>query len=389
MTISSENRVAGPFVCNDVTVDFPFSFKVFSTNDVLVVLANADGVESELSIGADYTVDLNVDQDANPGGTVTTTAAYATGYTVTLTSQVANMQPVLLTNSGGFYPRVINDALDRLTILVQQVAEQAGRAVKVGISSSSTPDELIQSIRESAADAQQAADIAASIIEAFGEGGVLAIEFGGTGADNAADARTSLGLGTAATATLGTGPGQVPTADQVAGLIPAGLPAGTIIHVAQNTAPAGYLKANGALVNRTTYADLFAAIGETFGAGDGSTTFALPDLRGEFIRGWDDGRGIDAARAVGSTQGGANAPHTHGAGTLTTDSAGAHTHFMRGTTNVPGLYTDGIAGSTNNVPASVNTSSAGAHTHTISGSSASEGTEARPRNIALLACIKF
>ena len=74
------------------------------------------------------------------------------------------------------------------------------------------------------------------------------------------------------------------------------VPAGTIIIVAKNTAPTGYLKANGALISRTTYATLFAAIGATFGVGDGSTTFALPDLRGEFIRGWDDGRGIDTSR---------------------------------------------------------------------------------------------
>lgn len=66
---------------------------------------------------------------------------------------------------------------------------------------------------------------------------------------------------------------------------------GVIGFFAGSSAPSGYLKANGALVSRTTYATLFAAIGTTFGAGDGSTTFALPDLRGEFLRGWDDGRG--------------------------------------------------------------------------------------------------
>jgi microcystin-dependent protein len=70
----------------------------------------------------------------------------------------------------------------------------------------------------------------------------------------------------------------------------------------RNTAPPGWLKANGALVSRTTYAALFAAIGTTFGVGDGSTTFALPDVRGKFLRGWDDGRGLDAGRVFGSSQ---------------------------------------------------------------------------------------
>lgn len=79
-------------------------------------------------------------------------------------------------------------------------------------------------------------------------------------------------------------------------------PAGAVSFFAMSTAPVGYLKANGALISRTTYADLFAAIGTTFGAGDGSTTFALPDLRGEFIRGFSDGRSVDSGRALGSSQ---------------------------------------------------------------------------------------
>ena len=70
--------------------------------------------------------------------------------------------------------------------------------------------------------------------------------------------------------------------------IKSSVPSGTVFHFAGQTAPAGWLKANGAAVSRTAYADLFAAIGTTYGAGDGRSTFNLPDLRGEFIRGWDD-----------------------------------------------------------------------------------------------------
>ena len=71
------------------------------------------------------------------------------------------------------------------------------------------------------------------------------------------------------------------------------VPAGTIIYHAANTPPTNFLKADGAAVSRTTYAALFTAIGTTFGVGDGTTTFNVPDLRGEFMRGWDDSRGID------------------------------------------------------------------------------------------------
>jgi hypothetical protein len=79
-------------------------------------------------------------------------------------------------------------------------------------------------------------------------------------------------------------------------------PAGAVMHFAQATAPNGWLVCNGQAVSRTTYAALFTAIGTTYGAGDGSTTFSLPDLRGEFIRGADVGRGVDAGRVVGSAQ---------------------------------------------------------------------------------------
>lgn len=79
-------------------------------------------------------------------------------------------------------------------------------------------------------------------------------------------------------------------------------PTGFIAPSASSTTPTGWLKCNGAQVSRTNYSDLFSAVGEVYGAGDGSTTFELPDIRGEFIRGWDDGRGIDSGRTLGSFQ---------------------------------------------------------------------------------------
>ena len=78
---------------------------------------------------------------------------------------------------------------------------------------------------------------------------------------------------------------------------------GEVAFFARATPPSGWLKANGAAVSRTTYAALFAAIGTTFGAGDGRTTFNLPDLRGEFLRCLDDGRNIDRGRRLGTAQG--------------------------------------------------------------------------------------
>lgn len=92
-------------------------------------------------------------------------------------------------------------------------------------------------------------------------------------------------------------------------------PPGAVQQFAMTAVPTGWLKCNGQVVSRTGYAALFAAIGTTWGAGDGSTTFGVPDLRGEFLRGWDDGRGVDSSRAFGSAQGDMLKSHTHDMGT--------------------------------------------------------------------------
>jgi microcystin-dependent protein len=91
------------------------------------------------------------------------------------------------------------------------------------------------------------------------------------------------------------------------------LPPGMVMHRAAVTAPSGWLVCDGSAVSRATYGDLFTAIGTTFGVGDGVTTFNLPDGRGQFIRGFADGVGIDAARTFGTTQADETRSHTHAA----------------------------------------------------------------------------
>lgn len=86
------------------------------------------------------------------------------------------------------------------------------------------------------------------------------------------------------------------------GIVASGVPVGTVEYFAAATPPAGYLTADGSAVGRETYPDLFSAIGTTFGEGDGETTFHLQDLRGEFVRGFDDGRGVDSGRVLGTSQ---------------------------------------------------------------------------------------
>jgi phage-related tail fiber protein len=145
-------------------------------------------------------------------------------------------------------------------------------------------------------------------------------------------------------------------------------PSGQVAHFANSTAPAGWLKANGAAVSRTAYADLFSAIGTTYGTGDGFSTFNLPDLRGEFIRGWDDGRGIDAGRAIGSAQAGAIQSHSHNIPTGVDANINATYPYevVPGGERLNSYDYDGTAPTTS-----------------------TGGTETRPRNVALLACVKF
>lgn len=159
--------------------------------------------------------------------------------------------------------------------------------------------------------------------------------------------------------------------------ISAGVPAGSVIYTAQSTAPTGYLKANGAAVSRTAYAALFGAIGTVFGAGDGSTTFNLPDLRGEFLRAWDDSRGVDSGRVFGSAQASQNLSHAH----AVTDPG--HSHSQSGES---GFTTGASSGDVRGVfDYNKQTGASGTGISIQS----SGGTEARPRNIALLACIKY
>ena len=162
MTIQNTTlRKAGPSQGNGVTTVFPFTFKVFTATDILVTYLNALAIESVLVLSANYTVSLNADQNASPGGSVTLLIAPATATYITLTSQVANTQNLSLTNSGGFYPSSINDALDKTVIQVQQLAEMVSRCITVAVSSTQTAAQLLASIYASAASATSSASASA------------------------------------------------------------------------------------------------------------------------------------------------------------------------------------------------------------------------------------
>ncbi|MGD7191222.1 tail fiber protein, partial [Ralstonia pseudosolanacearum] len=156
--------------------------------------------------------------------------------------------------------------------------------------------------------------------------------------------------------------------------------AGLIGYFARSTAPNGWLKANGAAVSRTTYAALYAEIGTTFGAGDGAATFNLPDLRGEFLRGWDDGRGVDTGRGFGTWQSGSPVPHDDTAGP---DGGASY--------NATGLAANAAASCdvwTGTFPEAYYENNVSGTTY-VRASTAGFISMARPRNVAFLPCIKY
>lgn len=222
---------------------------------------------------------------------------------------------------------------------------------------------------------------------------------------------------------------------------------GMVAFFAQSSAPVGWLVCNGQAVSRTVYSHLFTAIGTTYGSGDGSTTFNLPDMRGCFARGLDLSRGLDTARQLGSYQGDTFESHTHPT-TVSLTNNGDHSHTVSGSTNTAGHHGHSVGGSTSYIgdhshgythpPGGVDgcvhnhgtkyfsssggfwtstggggahshsisgwTDGQGNHTHSISGTAATTGNhthtatatvsstgsgETRPKNVALLPCIKF
>ena len=179
-----------------------------------------------------------------------------------------------------------------------------------------------------------------------------------------------------------------------------GVPSGSVFCMAVATVPSGYLECNGAAVSRTTYAALFAIIGTAYGTGNGSSTFNLPDLRGEFIRGFDNGRGVDSGRSIASSQSEQNKQHNHSASSSSSVSPSSHGHTSTKLDNnrvfgfkQTGANTDGETspyGNPGNIPGFnisnlVNNTTLSVSTSTSIGN---EGGENRPRNIAMMYVIK-
>jgi microcystin-dependent protein len=169
------------------------------------------------------------------------------------------------------------------------------------------------------------------------------------------------------------------------------------------TIPSGWLECDGSTISRSTYAALYAVITTTYGAGDGSTTFNLPNYKDYFLRGFD-AAGTDAASRtdrgdgttganVGTKQAGATESHTH---TGTTDNDGSHSHTATPSNGAgsDNIYVFGGSGGNVGIPDSgsgmrlsgITIPSGGAHQHAFE-TDPNAGTETRPKNITVKWCI--
>ncbi len=177
------------------------------------------------------------------------------------------------------------------------------------------------------------------------------------------------------------------------------IPTGSVHMFPMESVVPGFIKCNGATISRTTYAALFAVIGITYGSGDGSTTFEVPEYRGEFMRAWDDGRGVDSGRSIASAQAEDTKPHNH---TASSNSTGAHSHSVKwqsrndsgtsitsgGDWEVKGTTYDDAHVWSNRSSSYTYIANNSDHSHTITVDN-SGTTETRPRNTAIMYCIKI
>lgn len=334
MTVSTTlNKII--LVGDGVTTAFSFPFAVRSggQTDIQVFLTTAAGVITQLTYATQYSVTLNAAIAPNPtpvGGSVTCSVAPAAGVLVTILRTMALTQPTSLANQGNLYQPVLESTDDNQEMQVQQLSELLSRMISVAVSDSA-PLNLPPTAQR--ANLAFMFDSAGNPIAAAPGGANSPVSSAMAPVVNAASIAAAVAL-------LGlSGVAAEPT-----GVIKAW--AGT----SSAAPPTGYLLCGGQAVSRATFATLFALVSTTFGVGDGSTTFNVPDLRGRVLAGLDNINGVAATRLSATTIPSGGGPTTLGGngGTETNvvsvakmpahshpgTAQAAHSHTLSGLANV-------------------------------------------------------
>lgn len=334
---------------------YNFTFEILTQTDIDVYFN-----QTLLTLTTDYTVTIN----ANGTGSIT----IVTGTNVPSTPDSNDSITIIgarnierttdFVTAGDLTAASLNEQLDALTIFDQQISERVDRSIQFPSYEPSGLSYTVPAV-DSRKNKYLAFDGNGELTTTEGTtSNVIVSAYAQTLLDDAdaASARATLGLGTISTLSSistsniddnainatklnisGNGTsGQYVTSDGDGSFSYTTPPSvssfasGMLMPYAGATAPSGWLLCYGQAISRTTYADLFAALGTTYGVGDGSTTFNLPDLRGRTIAGQDDMGGASANRLTnqtggldGDTLGATGGAETH---TLTTDQMPSHAH---------------------------------------------------------------
>jgi microcystin-dependent protein len=341
----------------------------FLDADELLVVRNTAGVSTTLVKDTDYTVSGG----NNSTGSITTPSAISAGSTLIVTRVTKKTQLTSYTTGDRFPATTHERALDKLTMLVQEAAagaipltaQTSGSAPYVlGLGATGGNPSWVSQTASAIADGSiTPAKLSAGKPTWDTSGNLTATSFIGPVTGNVTGNLTGNVTGNLTGTASAVADGSVSLAKLVTEIQQALLPSGAVMAFAMNSAPTGWLSANGAAISRTVYSALFTAIGTLYGAGDGSTTFNIPDLRGYFVRGVGTNSDGTAAGTFGTKQ---------------ADDFKRHSHVILGGTGT------GTAGN-----GALSRAANGGADMSSNESPTTGGTETRPRNIAMLYCIKF
>jgi len=366
---------------------YAFNFEVLDANDINVYFNT-----TLLTITTDYTVTIN----ANGKGSV----SIVTGTNVPSTPVAADQITIIgsrdierttdFVTAGDLRAAALNEQLDALTIFDQQISERVDRSIQfpsyepAGLNYT-VPDLDNRKSKYLAFDsngelstlAGTSAPLSSVDTAVIVDDAVTTAKIADNAVTNAKMADDSVGadelidnsVGAAAINISGNGTsGQVVQSDGDGSFsyltLATGFVSGMLMPYAGASAPSGWLLCYGQAISRTTYADLFTAIGTVYGAGDGSTTFNLPDLRGRVVAGQDDMGGSSANRLTDAVTGGLN-------GDTLGDTGGTESHTLTSAQS-------GLVGHTHGVSASLEAVTGGgsADTGVDTGDGAFQGSNA-------------
>ena len=263
--------------------EYDYTFRIIAETDLVVKTRDTedpDAEEETLVLNTDYTVD-GVGQEN--GGQITLSEALGDGVAMVITRLRPMTQETDIKNQGAFYPEIHEDGFDHVVMLIQQLNASLTGAFRLPetVNPLSVSCVLPLPIPGTSIRWNSEGDGLESYTPSSGEGDVTVPEDEGIAVyvgDREFVSR-SIAAGAGIAVTNGDGQAGNPTVSMSASAQQALLPTGAVIRFGSANVPSGFLACDGSAVSRATYAALFAVIGETYGAGDGSTTFNLPDCR--------------------------------------------------------------------------------------------------------------